>query len=57
MNRVAAASLCSIVSLASEQRDQKSLAQLMMLHDELVQKFDNEANETNSSLFDGLWGS
>ena len=31
----------------------------MMLHDEMVHKFDQETNEAdaNSNLFDRLWGS
>ena len=28
----------------------------MMLHDDLVHKFDQEVNESNSGLFDKLWG-
>ena len=58
MNRLAFASLFSLISLAREQGEHKSLAQLMMLHDEMVHKFDQEANdaETNSNLFERIWG-
>ena len=57
MNRLTIASLCycSIASLASA-RDPKKLTYLMNLHDELVHKFDQEVNESNSGLFDKLWG-
>ena len=57
MNRLAITSLFSLVSLAREQGERKSLAQLMMLHDEMVHKFDQEANEADSNLFDRFWGS
>ena len=58
MNRLAITSLLSLISLAREQGEHKSLAQLMMLHDEMVHKFDQEANEAdaNSNLFDRFWG-
>ena len=58
MNRLAAVSLCSVISLAREQREQTNLARLMMLHDDLVHKFDQEANEAdaNSGLFERFFG-
>ena len=58
MNRLAVASLCSVISLAREQRERSNLAHLMMLHDDLVHKFDQEANEAdaNSGLFERFWG-
>ena len=56
MNRFAIASLLSVISLAREQRERASLSQLLMLHDELVNHLDPDANEADSNLFERFWG-
>ena len=57
MNRLAIASLFSVISLAREQRERASLSQLLMLHDELVNHLDPDANEADPNLFERFWGS
>ena len=52
MNRLAIASLFSVISLAREQRERASLSQLLMLQDELVNHLDPDANEADSNLFE-----
>ena len=49
MNRLAITSLFSLISLAREQGEHKSLAQPMMLHDEMVHKFDQDIQKLVSS--------
>lgn len=56
MNRLAIASLCSVIATARDQREHATLAQLMMLHDEMVQHLDQETNEADANLFDRLFG-
>ena len=56
MNRFAVASLFSVISLAREQRERASLAQLMMLHDDLVNHLDPNENEADANIFERLWG-
>ena len=49
MNRLAIAALFSTIAIAREQREHATLAQLMMLHDEMVGKLDEPMNEVDSN--------
>ncbi len=55
MKRSAIAAIFSVIATAKEQREHATLAQLMMLHDEMVQKLDADTNETSENLFDRLF--
>ena len=58
MNRLVFATLLSTIALAREQREHATLAQLMMLHDEMVGKLDEPNNDVdaNKSLYDKIFG-
>ena len=53
------AALLSCIATANVQKEHASLAQLMMLHDEMVAKIDEPNNDVdaNKGLFDRLLGS
>ena len=59
MNRLVCATLLSTIATAREQREHATLAQLMMLHDEMVGKLDEPNNDVdaNASLYDQIFGS
>jgi len=58
MKSFAIAALLSCIATANVQKEHASLAQLMMLHDEMVAKIDEPNNDVdaNKGLFDRLTG-